>query len=489
MGISSLLSIVNKDLKIFTRPKFSAIIIILAPVFIILLAGFAFNSSNLSGITVAVYSDSYTNLTEEILQEFEDQNFTIKKFNSQENCVDSVRLSQTQICVIFPDDISVTGSLKDVIFYVDHSRLNLAYTLVHNIESKVSSKASSLGVALTQDLIDILESAKNNLPKQKIEISDSISKLNQIDEKASNTSFSSNIQITLDYLNDAEDLLNKSTAKDKISDSIIILQSINEQISDNLINIKSQSKEINFILKGVSSNLETLISSMNNRVTLEAENIVSPIKTKIEPISSDSNNRDYLIPTILALIALFGGVLLSSTLVLKEKKTKAYFRNFITPAWDFTFIFGSYLTSLIILSIQFLLIFAGIKWILKMPILQILPGILLVLFISLSVFIFLGMFVGYLFRSEETTIFASILTASVLMFFSNTILPVETISNSLNKLAMFNPLIVSEIAFKKIILFKLNLYSILPELYILGGFLLVFAILTYLGRKLTKRRL
>ena len=489
MGINSLFSIVNKDLKIFTRPKFPAFIIILAPVLIILLAGLLFNSSGLSGVIVAVYSDSYTDLTEDILKEFEGQNFAINKFNSQQECIDSVKLSKTQICVIFPDDLYETGSSENVVFYVDQSRINLAYSLVNEVESKVSSKASNLGVALAQDLIDTLESAKNILPQQKTEISDSITNLNQINEKASTTFSSSDIDNILNYLNDAKDLLNDSEAGDDITAAIKLLESVKVQVSDDLNNIENQSEEAILILKGVSSDLDVLINSISEINVLEAEKIVSPIKTKVEPISIDSKNRDYLIPTIIALIALFGGVLLSSTLVLKEKKTKAYFRNFLTPTWDFTFIFGSYLTCLLILSLQFLLIFAGIRWILKMPILNVLPNVFLVLFVSLSGFIFLGMFIGYLFRSEETTIFAAVLTASVLMFFSNTILPIETISGSFNKFAMFNPLVVSEIALKKVILFDFNVFTILPELYILGGFLLVFVTLTYIGRKVTKRML
>ena len=489
MGFSSLFSIVSKDLKRFTRPKLPAFVIILMPVLIILMAGFAFNSFNLSGVVVAVHSNSYTDLTEDILKEFNEQNFAVKKFNSKQSCADSVRLSKTQICIIFPDDLSVTGSLNDVVFYVDHSRLNLAYTLVNKIESKISSKASNLGIALAQDLINILESAKDSLPKQKTDISNSINKLGQINVNAGNAFPSLDIDNSLEYLDDVKDLLNDSEARNNIIETIKLLESIKVQVSDDLESIENQSEYVSFVLKEVSYDLNVLINSMNDISVLEAEKIVSPIKVKIESVNSDSNNRDYLIPTILALIALFGAVLLSSTLVLKERKTKAYFRNFLTPTLDSTFIFGSYLTCLIILSIQFLLIFAGIGWILEMPVITMLPMVGLILFVSLSVFIFLGMFIGYLFRSEETTIFASVLVATVLMFFSNTILPIETISNNFNKFAMFNPLVVSEIALKKVILFGFNIYAILPELYVLLGFLLTFAVLTYIGRKVTKRML
>jgi|TARA_Y100000310_G_scaffold343261_1_gene450041 hypothetical protein len=493
MEINSLFSIVRKDLKLFTRPRFPALVILLAPVLIILFAGIVFDSSDLSGIIIAVYSDTYTDLTEDLLKDFEEQKFAIKKFDSQQNCIESVKSSKTQICMVFPDDLSATGSLKDVIFYVDHSRLNLAYSLINEVETKISSKASNLGVALAQDLVDILNSVKDSLPEQNVKISNSRNKLNQINEKASETFSSSDVDNALNYLDDAKDLLGEnSEAEGGINDAIKNLQSIknlNLQASSNLNDIGNRSEEVDLLLKDISNNLDVLINSINGINVLEAEKIISPIKTRIEPISTNSNNRDYLLPTIIALIALFGSVLLSSTFVLKEKKTKAFFRNFITPTWDTTFIFGTYLTCLIILSIQFLLIFAGINWILKMPILPVLSDIVLVLFISLSVFIFLGMFIGYLFRSEETTIFAAVLTASVLMFFSNTILPIETISNRFNDFAIFNPLVISELALKKIMLFDFNISAILPELYVLGGFFFVFALLTYISRRVTKRML
>ena len=225
MIINSLFSIVNKDLKIFTRPKLPAFIIILAPVLIILLAGLLFNSSSLSGVVIAVYSNSYTDLTEDILKEFEEQNFAISRFSSQQKCIDSVKLSKTQICVIFPNDLSETGSLENVVFYVDQSRINLAYSLVNEVESKVSSKASNLGVALAQDLINALESAKNSLPQQKTEISDSITNLNQINENV-DTDFSSDIDDVLEYLDYAQGLSNGSEAESDVTSAIKLLKSI-----------------------------------------------------------------------------------------------------------------------------------------------------------------------------------------------------------------------------------------------------------------------
>ncbi len=491
MGFMSLISIINKNLKIFSRSKISALAIIVAPVLIILFAGFIFNSFTLSGVIIGAYSDNYTTLSEKIMGGFEEQNFIINKFSSQQECIDSVKLSKTQICVIFPDDLSTTGSLKDVLFYADHSRLNLAYNLINDIEGQISSEASSLGVVLAQDLIDSLQSAKNSLPNQRIKISDSMTKLDNINQLTSNDSVL-DIDQAIDYLNEAKDLSEDSDVKEEIANAIEVLESLNEsssQILDNFNEIEVQSKDANALLGQVSLDLNQLINSINGISVLEAEKIVSPINIKIESVSVDSTNRDYLFPTLLSLIALFGGVLLSSTFILKEKKTKAYFRNFITPTGDFTFIFGTYLTCLIILFLQFLLVFIGIQWILKIPLLSSLLEVSLILFFTLNVFIFLGMIIGYLFKSEETIVFASMLIASALMFFSNALLPLESISGGFKQFAGFNPLVISEMALKKILLFNFSYASILQELYILGGFFLVFVVLAYVGRKIIKRRL
>ena len=145
MGLKSLMSIVGKDFKIFFRSKFSAVFILFFPLIIVLFAGFMFNSFALSGVVIGSYSEGYTNLTENILVGFENQDYDLERFASQEDCTGAVKSGRVQLCVIFPNDLVVTGSNEDVLFYVDHSRVNLAYVLINDIESQISSEASSLG--------------------------------------------------------------------------------------------------------------------------------------------------------------------------------------------------------------------------------------------------------------------------------------------------------------------------------------------------------
>ena len=491
MEIRALLSIIEKNFKILGRSKFSLIAIILVPFLVILLASFAFNSSSLAGVNVGVYSESYSNLTEEVLQGLS-ENFTIIKENSSEECINSVKASTSQICVVFPKDLSSEGSEEEVVFYVDHSRLNLAYTLLHEIGSKISIKASDLGVSLVQELISALGNIKTSLPDQKSKIELSKQNLQEIIGKTDFNLSALQIENISSILNSAYILANSSSAQLKINESLVILEILNQSFltaSENLAYIETQSEETKIILDTLAEKSDQINLEINQINVLDAEKIISPIKTKIESINVGSNNKDYLLPTIISLIALFGAILLSSTFVLQERKSKAYFRKFLTPTRDITFLLGNYITCLIILFAQFILVFLGLIFILSMNFAGIWPEILLILFLSLSAFTFIGMFIGYLFKSEETTIFAGVLASAVMMFFSNVILPIETISHTFEKITLFNPLVIVDSALKKVILFGLDLSYMSNEIYTLLGFFVVFGVLSYLGRKITKRML
>ncbi len=484
----SLFSMIGKDMKIFFRSPVSAIFIILLPFLIILLAGFVFNSSGLSGVVVGTYSPLDSSLTNEIINGFSEQNFAVHEYDSAENCINSVKLSRTQICVVFPGDLSKEGSVNDIVFHVDHSRLNLAYALIQDVEVRINAKSSDLGVAMTQNLIDSLKNVRSSLPNSRAGISSSVQNLNDVSSSLESTSLASEIEDTIDKLNDARTLSDNEEVNSKISSAISDLNTLRD-FSATLDEVQTSNTETLTLLNSVSSNLDSLITSLNNVNNLDAERIVSPITTSIESVNVSSNNRDYMLPTLLSIIILFGGILLSATLVLKEKKTRAYFRNFMTPSRDLTFIVSSALSCLIILILQFVLVFLGILFILRVPLSGMYWDVLLVVFSGLLGFIFLGMFLAYLFKSEETVIFASVLVATVLMFLSNTVLPIETITGNFAQFASFNPVVVLDLALKKIILFGFPFKNLVNEFYVLGGFFVVFAVLTYVFRKISRRRL
>ncbi len=493
MVLDGLISLTGKNLKIFFRSKISSLAVILIPLLIVMFAGFAFNSSGLSNVQVGVYSESYGDFTNSVISDFEEGGFGSNRYSSRDSCVESVKYSESQICVIFPGNLSAEVSGEDIVFYVDYSRVNLANNLINEIQKSILVKTSGVGEGLAQGLIDSLEDVKTSLPDARSKVSGALVDARRVRDVNSGLEFP--LENVSDAIDDLEDIKayfgdNDSSLEDDIDDVLEILADIEEkgnEVSGGLDDVSEKQDEVILKLDNATKSLNGIIISLNSQGSVGAGDVVSPIGTRVEAINMDSTNRDYIVPIILSLMALFGAILLSSTLVLKEKKTKAFFRNFMAPTKNFTFVLSIYLACLIIVSIQFMLIGVGIEYILEISIIPILGPLALVLLVALSAFISIGMFVGYLFMSEETVIFSSMIIAALLMFFSNIILPLENVSHELVRFLEFNPLVVTNLALKKIILFGFGFGSVVDELLILAGFFIVFFSWSCVYRKLTRR--
>ena len=492
MILRSLWLLLKKDLTLFFRSRVSSIVIILLPVLIVLLAGFAFNSNNLSNIHVGVHKSVNGTNVDSVISGFESKGFHAVYYPTLEDCINSVKLANTQICVDFSKNTSL-GSQEDVKFYVDYSRVNLANTLVNIANSKVRSTSLNVSKGKVEGILGKVSYVEEKLPTS-ISLVDSGKSYLQSSISSSSQSTSS-----LADISNAISVVHKLQASVNSSDTVsvsylnslgtILGNAYNAQSSaDSKINSSLASQKDSLSkLSSAHVNLNSLVTYLKSNDSGNLNEIISPIKTSVLPISQDSKSRDFLLPNLLALISLFGAILLSSTFVLKNKKTRAFFRNFSTPTNNVLFVLSMYLASIIILAIQFSLIFLAIKFILGMSLTILTGTMLLTLFLAWSVFIFIGMFVGYLFRSEETIIFASMIVASIFMFFSNIIIPLENISTNFLKYAVFNPLVLVHSTLNKILFFNLGFTSLYKDFIALGIFFVVFFSLTVIARNMTKR--
>ena len=80
--ISIFLNIVVKNLRLVLRSRTSALIVLLGPLLITFLVGASFNTSSIYDIRIGTYSSQYTELTESLLTELTDKQFTVVKYDS-----------------------------------------------------------------------------------------------------------------------------------------------------------------------------------------------------------------------------------------------------------------------------------------------------------------------------------------------------------------------------------------------------------------------
>lgn len=290
-----------------------------------------------------------------------------------------------------------------------------------------------------------------------------------------------------------------------ITDMVANLQhdmiSAQEKLNAASAQISSSSKELEEIryslnegtktLEGIKATLYQINTNLNAQKVTDAKVVSSPFVTKIEKVAPENTYLNYMFPALIILVIMFSSLLLGTTIVMMEKSSPAFTRNFFLPVKKITFVLSTYITTLILILIQVVVIL-GISLIFLDGVWSTILPLALILFLAASVFTFLGMILGYLFSSEETAILASISLGSLLLFISGVILPLESISPVLREVTSFNPFVLSEKLVREVILFNTPLHVLWVNLglifcYTLILFLIILIIESYLHQHLVNK--
>jgi hypothetical protein len=514
--IARFIAMIKKDLKIVMRSKSSSLIIIFGPLLIVFLVGMAFNTSSLYDLRIATYSSSYSDLTSTVISELKDQQYNTIQAESEARCIEGVKLGTYHVCAVFPPDMQVSNEANNLVkFYVDESRMNLAFLISSTITQKVSAKSANISMGLTSDLLTTIDTTKKELASKKDTVSSLISSANdkslkvksvtdslsamdlEVNESDLNISAvdkaivkaQENLNVSASAFNDVEAALND--LKDGVSKIMIQMDSVSQirqsSVSD-LGGVRDSIQTDVGQINSIKTTIDTLVAGIEGIKVTNAESIVSPVKTEIETVTGKKTHLSYLFPTLVVLIIMFICILLSSTITVREKVSKAYFRNFITPTNDFMFMLGGYFTNIFVVGLQVFVLFLAASYFFKGALLDVIGPLVLLLFIISTLFILIGIFIGFVFKSEETSTLGAISVGSLLLFFSNAILPIETLPSYISAVAKYNPFVISEGVLKRILLFNAPLSSVSVQVYMLVCFILIFFVLAFVARELTKRK-
>lgn len=547
----------KKNLKLLIRSKASGLIIIFAPLLLILMLGLSLNTSTQYGINIGVYALSYTEEVNSFVETLQEEEFKVTKYDqSLEQCLNELKLGVVHTCMLLPESFKIESNAKrEIIFYVDPSKINLVWMVQQTLEKKLNLKAGEISKDLTQEILTKLTDTQSKVGVQITEVAgindknkaasagtgtatsnlkalDLISPANVYDTtlvETIKTNLSKNIHDSLDAVKDVKNNLGDSEDGEPSSDKKKLISAAN-QLTSALNILNSNSSNVSFL--GLSNLVNTLVSDMNTAKTkldaasaqitsttasldqikanldsaisslegvsgtlteiqanlasqkvTEAGVISTPLTLKIEKVAANKTYLNYLFPTLIILVIMFASLLLGTTLVMMEKNSPAFFRNFFLPIRKVTFIVSTYLTNLILIIVQLIVILA-LSLIFIPDIYLQMPAMILVLFLAATVFTFLGMALGYLFVSEETAILASISLGSLLLFLSGAIFPLEGISVLVRKFVAFNPFIIAEKLLKEIFLFQAPLNLLWMDLLILLAYAVVLFLVILIGESL-----
>lgn len=371
---------------------------------------------------------------------------------------------------------------------------------LENIEEDVSS--------INETLTQIREKGKDIINESEQWIDELLDDLgeDEIEDQADdeNATYHEEAESFEDLRYELLDLYNTSPEKiedmmdtlDDISGSLLELESqmtknkeFNKDIQQKVDSAKNNLANIQSSLIDLKNTLEKSKQNLESIAITRAETIVSPVNTRIEPIVSETSKLTFIFPFILVLVIMFVALLLSSTLIIFEKNSKAFFRNSITPTRPEFFVITTFITSFVVIVIQTLIILGLSNFFLHIPLFKNALATLLIIFVTAAFFIVLGMGVGYLFFTQEGAIMASIVLGSLFMFLSNLVIPLESIAPALSGIIKYNPYVLASELLRKSLLFKVELTEALIIILILfGAFVILFLIIIFLHGIVYKKR-
>jgi ABC-2 type transport system permease protein len=315
---------------------------------------------------------------------------------------------------------------------------------------KGSAAGSSVGAELTQSFQSAVDDMKTL--SERIEESDAIVQAEYAQLNAVIDQIAGKITQTKSQIDVA------ASAQVFTMDELNVINRLLDQALLNILTLQKSMTEIEKVIGAI-------------QIT-DPEAIVQPVKTSITPVVAERSYLNYLFPTLIALILLFTALLLAPTLILFERNSPAYFRNFMTPTSDLVFLGSVFATTALLLFAQLLIILA-IAAIFFTQILHSFAyaSLALVLFVSLCTLI--GMTIGYLFTSEATATLASIAAGSVMLFISDIIIPLESMPAVVMRLAQLNPLVIGSDVLRRTLLFDATFGEISMSLLALALFTLL----------------
>jgi ABC-type multidrug transport system permease subunit len=359
---------------------------------------------------------------------------------------------------------------------VDVAPVNALSTKIKTNTNNLKTEANTL-VTNGQTAYNLLNDATNTTARNNFKTQLDASKANIVTYTNTSDTDMASLLSTLTTLSSDVDKLNQ-----KLNDAKSATGSSSSALDENL----KALAEVKTSVDDLKALIETNNAQINALKVTNAQSIVNPIKTTIKPVSSKSGNLSFIFPYFIVLIIVFIGIMLSSNLIIMEKTSKAYFRNFTTPTKDLTFVMSIFFTSFVVVLLQLVFILALAYYFLNTSLFSNLALTAALILSAIALFTLLGMVIGYLFNSQEAVTMAGISVGSVLLFLSNLILPLESMSPIIQQIARYNPYVICSELLKKLTVFESTLKNVYVDFIIIAVYLVVLFALVMIIEKASK---
>ncbi|MDP2749713.1 MAG: ABC transporter permease [Nanoarchaeota archaeon] len=253
-----------------------------------------------------------------------------------------------------------------------------------------------------------------------------------------------------------------------------------------IVKIDQSVKRIDAIVKESRSKINE-ISKFDSSL---AQKLIKPITQSFQQLKSGVKNIQLAFPILLTTVIVFISLLFANIIALLEIYNKAYTRNILAPVDDVIYTIGIALTNFIVVSFQIFVLLLVAQFSFKIAIASHIWSMLPVLILLVFIFVFLGMIIAYISNNIQTSILITTFGALVFFLLSDILNALESMPKPAAIVAMYNPVVIANSMFRKILFFDIPLKYMTFEL----GLLFLYAVITFIllvliSKKKNKQRI
>jgi ABC-type multidrug transport system permease subunit len=533
-----------KNIRLMFRNWVSLSLLIIAPLVLILLIGYAFSSQDITGINVGIAADGNVGPFVADVEKYG----SVYQYKAIESCIADMKLERVHICL---EVSGIPSELKpgeipsgSVVYHYDNTRQALSLSLVKKIQDYFGLRAEEISIQSAQAILQNIQNLVGFIQDRKADIdtvrNESINLRAQLVERQQKLEgLRDDFLPTYDSLKAIQTQLHNSTATfynstdeletslKSLNSSLYLISSLNltnvtssavESALMSLSSTKSDMNETVFMIDSAVAEVDAIKLMLDDEIKLNqemiskidisvqkideaskeldakmaelsklrpdlAEKLVKPIVNEYEKILEDVSNIQINFPMLAVIIIMFISLLFANIATLMELNDRAYFRNLLAPVDDIVYTIGLAITSTVIIFLQVLVLFAVAQMSFGIDIMSIFWQMSLVSVLLIVFFVLLGMLFAYLFKSVQTSILVTTFTLIVFFLFGNTLSFIEAMPPLARALSQYNPVVMAQYLFKEIQLFGTPLSSLAGEIVLLLVYIAALAVLVFLLAK------
>ncbi len=447
-----------------------------------------------------------------------------------EACINEVKEGKTNVCITLvendagfplPRDLSskTLNSLengKGINAYVDFSKQRIVWGIISKVEIVIEFISERIQQEIITELskkfelgLNKLNFLNSNLEDIKTKISISQDKLSQT--RANLESFKSSSVSTIDSIIFNLNSINVSPINGtipQITSAIASLYYLKSQLNSTILDstqldstqngIIQIQQNLNLISEKIFSSqneISSLKDSFSKNANINVDKFVEPVPIHYysmekainnngiqegaivsKSLAEDLNLADYLLPSILSFFIVFTSTTLGSTLVIKERSSNAYIRNYLSNTHKTHFVIGNLLYLILLITAQITIILIFSKYTINSSVLDKFGALTVYLILGISIFSTLGMCIGYIFNSRDSAVLIAVCLSIIFIIFSPLINPIETMPPILKEIFSKSPAVITENGISKAILFNRGINDFFPIFQLFIIFLIELSI-------------